>query len=1115
VPLPDLRPLLDRLDRSHHADRVRTMALVGRDGGDDPALGELLDEVAAQSEYHHHLALVAASAAGDVQRLVAALRHLSRRIRARALASLGSEVVPAGEIVEAMLQGSAEDRRLLRRFVNRRHLTAIAEAAIDGVRRELGDENAAALLATCTGDTVRRLLPELLYAVPSLRPLARHHPMVLLDHLDEQLPGLPRRQRDQVWTRFSPALAGLALVQPDRLLRLAEQAGPSWVVPHGLAPVMRFLIRFDPARVARLVVQDEFVKTMRWQRLPSALLRGSGHFAKDDQVAIARAVREQEPLLSSWIGSLAPSRRAEVFARALDDLDTSNRVWSPGLLEVLPHEVRHAEARRILQLRTVRESEDSTLRYRAYLPFSEAREQLVAEVRRTRAEDRARGYHLLVSCACRERSAEVMTEALGLCTRLRNEQDPVRLTAFQALAASPARLFDDGALGVLGPLVQEAIAARDTSWGTFHTLNELAFGLLRDASAEPASPRFRFVLDLLDRLSGQTGSPSFPRLDHLLPRGSESALVDALMPRLERASKLDHHQVVLSLAQSLGKRAWRQDALQSLLQRATTVASDSVVRTALALWLADPRTRSTRVAVAVAHDESTLAIPAVLDAVVRSRQDLLDVLLEPRPLHGRFLTGEVRYVPVIASGFERWLPRQCEAYRAALDSLIATRGTADWTRIAAIHALARLPGIGAAALEPHLASRQVPIQEAALAGLAWTDEPGHALEPLLAHAGTDRARVAVYAATRCARFVPRSELLGPLEAILTSDTAKITAKKEAARLLRAHRPPGAVDLLVELASGDQVHRDVRLAISRSLRGQLDDDRAWQLLAALPERSDDEALSLLETGPEQLAPRHRSRYAGLVLATCRSTTPRVRNGALAALAPWARWSTLAPAVACGAIDDLDTGPEWRSALGALATMLQDSAGWPEASDLVTALVDRTDDPALDAGAERDRPSTQRLQAVLRTMAELPWRERSEQRDDLLRVASLVGHRADLVPDHLTIRLAATDWTSSTTALAAIALRLDSHLLLISEGMEAVDHALGQAEARWGLHTFDDTIDHLIGLGTAGSGAVALQLVKSVADRFDWPEPCRARLRTLRAHPVADLAVLATRVLTHEE
>lgn len=147
------------------------------------------------------------------------LRHPSRRIRAQALASLDPEHVQTHEIVGAMLRGSAADRRLLRRFVNRRRLTEVAEAAIQALRSELGDREAAAPLATCTEDTVRRLLPELLYAIPSLGPLARRHPTVVLDHLEAQLQGLPRRQRDQLWSQFGPALAELALARPDRLAR--------------------------------------------------------------------------------------------------------------------------------------------------------------------------------------------------------------------------------------------------------------------------------------------------------------------------------------------------------------------------------------------------------------------------------------------------------------------------------------------------------------------------------------------------------------------------------------------------------------------------------------------------------------------------------------------------------------------------------------------------------------------------------------------------------------------------------------------------------------------------------------------------------------------------------
>lgn len=47
------------------------------------------------------------------------------------------------------LEGSAEDRRQLRRFVNRRRRIDLAEAVIEDVRHELGDREAAALLSTC------------------------------------------------------------------------------------------------------------------------------------------------------------------------------------------------------------------------------------------------------------------------------------------------------------------------------------------------------------------------------------------------------------------------------------------------------------------------------------------------------------------------------------------------------------------------------------------------------------------------------------------------------------------------------------------------------------------------------------------------------------------------------------------------------------------------------------------------------------------------------------------------------------------------------------------------------------------------------------------------------
>ncbi len=218
MPLQRLRRLLDQLDRTYHSDRVRMMALVGRDHADDPALHRLLDEVASKSQYHQGLTLVAATAAGDDERLHAALGDPSATIRSLALANIASEHLPAEQILEEMLSGSAEDRRMLRQFIIRRRLTNVAETVIDRIRDELGDREAGALLATCAKGTVRRLLPDLLYAIPNLRSLAKRHPTILLDHTEEELQTLSRRQRDLLWVSpsLSPTDSSASSKRPDR-----------------------------------------------------------------------------------------------------------------------------------------------------------------------------------------------------------------------------------------------------------------------------------------------------------------------------------------------------------------------------------------------------------------------------------------------------------------------------------------------------------------------------------------------------------------------------------------------------------------------------------------------------------------------------------------------------------------------------------------------------------------------------------------------------------------------------------------------------------------------------------------------------------------------------------
>ncbi len=1077
-------------------------------------MSDLLDELAAVSSYHHQLALVSATAAGDQDRLQAALTHPNPRIRSFAFANLARLGLAVDDIREAILAGSAEDRRRLRRFINRSGRTDIAEAIIDDVRAVLGDREAATLLSTCGAETVGRLLPELLYSIPNLASLARRHPGPLLGDVTDLLSSYSQRRRDLLWSQIDSALGDLAVLDADRMLGLVEELGPTWVLPHGLQGVLGHLIRHSAHRVAGLITQPEWVESIRW-RLPSGLRRNAHHFDHDDRVSIARSLREQEPLFFSFLERLPPSDRSEVFSEAAAGLDRTQKVWQPGFLDVLPESLRHEEARRILALRVVEDSVSLQRQYTAFLPFDEARTTLEAELGRPKAEDRASGYQLYIACCRRERSSDALTEVLNKCQRLRNEQDPVRLAAIQSLTTVSHLQVTDGHIPELRSLATAVVHARDTWPARLQSRASFAPRLLSGAGQEQNSHQFDFGLELLDLLAGPMGTISLPPLDRLLRSGADAALIDSLVPRLERDAARGRFGLTLALTQSLQKRAWQHERLQQLVLQATTAANDTIVQRAIALRLADPRHRGTRLAEIVDADPSTLALPAVLNAVNRSRQDLLDVLLRKRPLRGRFLKGDARYVPIILSGFHRWLPRQCEAYQDALEDLITTPGTAAWTSAAAVRTLARLPEIGTEAIRPFLGSNEVALQEAALGGMAWTDQPALALDDLLGHADSDRARVAVYSATRCARFVPRNQVLTPLARVLTQEDAKITSKKEAARILGTHRPEGWLDQLLDLAAEDSIHRDLLIAIGRTVRVALDDDRVWSLLNRLAVGSEDQARSLLETTPAQIAPLHRPRFADLIIQIAQGEGKQAQTEAHAAMGSWAPWTPAAPALAIATIADLDAGREWQAALGALIQILRDGNGWNEVTDLVDSLNSREDPIEFDAGAERDRPSHQRLAATIARIAQLPEGDRATHRGQLLDIAGHLQSPADLTPVELSIRFAAFDWDELTSPLSALALRLDRHPILSSVTMSELSSALDRDQSAWTSAGLDSAVARLLAQHSVGGGVLALALVQAAGDRYGWPVAWRDHLRALRNHPDQDVSLLARSVRTATE
>ena len=926
-----------------------------------------------------------------------------------------------------------------------------------------------------------------------------------------------------------PGVAVAVETRAEQVLVLLEDLGPSGGPSFGLGRRLGRLLRAFPSRTVALLLRPEHRRALIHGGLPKAVLTAARDLPHEDLLALARAVRENHEHVAQLLSRIPPSQREALFRSTYADVDTWRTFWSSDVLEALPHAARAGEATRMLTLREVADDQVSTLLVTSFLPIAEARPRLEQATTAAKAEERGIAYRLLVDCTRRSRSSVELGITLQTLQRLRNEQEPVRLLASSALVKIPPGQFDDGHLEDLSQLITAIVDARDHPFSTIAYLRHL---MVRFLAVRPASSSaFAAALAGLDRLAEPSGTIEFGYLLHRLPRGAERPLLAGLLPRMRREADRERFDLTLSLATALGRRAWELEDLQDLLGRATQAHLDSTVRRAVELWLAPPRTRADRVGHLVGRDPSALTLTPVLRAVTTHRQDLLDVLLRPAVatrgrfrtgsgrggpfLKGRFLSGEVRYVPVITSTFGRWLPRQHRAYADALHQLIADPATKTWTAAAALGALARLPQIGAVELALHEGSSDVTSVEAVLAGLAWTDNPADHLTRLLGFADSDRARVAVYAASRCARFAPSDVLSRALDTVLASPTAKVTARKEAVRLLALHHAPGALDRLLVLAEAPHTHRDVRIAIGRSLRAYLDAEGSWPVLTDLAAAGPDEARSLLETAPPDMATRHRGRFADLVARVAIHPDRHARTEALARLAAWSPWSPDAADVVAGHVVDLSSGSSWRHAAASLVAIYADEGDTGQTNTALARLSATATEPDQDAGADRDRPARQRLGTLVSLLVALPLDQRTRLRP------SLVGAADRLQPDPTTLgwqidlRLCAVDLARPADALREIADLLEPRPLATTAAASSLREVLRRDETTWQPDDLIPPFDALANRGDLAGAHLALALAAVAGPRSGWGTAWRDRLRTMRGRGVHDIAAAALSITTVAE
>ena len=1115
--LPSCSALVEELPGLPHAERVRRLVRIAREHDGEAGLASLLDELSAASAYHAGLVVDAARAIGDTDRLKALTRHPGAVVRIRARAALPLDVQGPDELAAAYLDMPLAERRRLEARLGRAHRTDLIDALLD---LPLSDVDRARLLPRAGRERIEALLPDLADLLPSVAALAQRRPDALLDALQSRLAGRAPAARDEAWAWAAPGLPSLAENRSERLLGLLVEAGPTTVIPRALEPRLGLLMGRDPRAVTDLLRTCPWPAGLRpwWSSSPRFIrgLRRRIAALADEQVeALARSwsAARNELLLIALLDALPPARRAGTLAAALTGVRTRTRVWSAPALEVMPTPRRQAEAERMASL------PDATaplrrLELAAFMAPERAREAAEPRLHALDAEERGAAWRALIGSAARARDAARLRSVLERLTELGNEQDPVRAAAAEALSAVPVPLLARAGTDELEGFARDAMEARDTSVSTLVPLHSIAWRLLVHAAATGLPTRGACAM--LELLTDQDNVIRVPfRLS--LPPDAVAELITALEPVMQRAARRHRFALVFGLWEALGHRAWRDETLLSLIHQALGAPDDHARRSAAAALVADPSTRARRVGEILRADETFAVHEPIQWAVCRSRQDLVGVFFRRRALKGRFWNKR-RFVPVDLPGpFTLWAPEHLRAYAGALTRALDDAVTTDWDRRRIAGALAALPTTRPEDLGPLLHSDSVQVVEGALAVLPTLDDAEAALGLLLEHAGTDRAGVAMLAASHCADRV-RPERAVELLAPVTVPPAKVTSRKEAVRILGRMRTPQSLALLVRLGLDPATHSDVRTAVGRALLAHLDEPDAWQVLRALAGGGGrDAALSLAATSPRQMAVRHRAAYAEVLL-----TAPREPE-TLAALGQWCQEIPDLTQRLASTILDGQRVPA-RVAIATVVAHAERAADWGPHLKLVRGLLERATSPdEPDAGAQEDLPHLRRLEELVAGLvpdraAALTW-----HREHLGRLAEVLSASPWTAGPARRVRLAAFDWAEVADAadaaatadgLADLADRsADEGLLadLLDDAAAALalarsERLLPDAGADPGM------VDALLARRRPAADVLALALTQDGGGAAGWPPAWRERLRALRRCPVALVAERARRIDT---
>lgn len=1111
--------LLAAVDRLSYPHRMRELASAARRAAAEGAVDELVTGLAAHGVHGRRLAATLADMVRHDAYLEGCLADPDRLVRAPAIRALRQGRLTDAAVIEVIEDAPAAVRQQLVHAIAVAGRTTLAEALVEPTYRRWGAEAAAELLSACTAETAARLLPRLFRGLSSYRLLAARHPALLLAEMERQLDTLPAVVRDGWLASHADALALLAEPDPLGVLAVLERHE---TLPMPVHRKLHLLVEADPGRTVRLLLRPKLRSRLNSGHLEPAVLRRLVRHAPAELTDLACAWNDNAAALARLLACLPPSRRGTLFDAAMEGKDLAHADLSPALLDVLPYERRTAEARRMATLARGRGAHwTRILTAAAYLPPDEVRDDLLTAVRRSDADDRATAYPLLVRNAARSRDPQEVSRLLRALLRLRNEQDPVRSAALSALAEVRPSLFAEDAAEDLGRIAIDAVEAHDSSWSTRHALSTLALSVLREHAVTGGTRLIGWALDTLTQLSGHTGGANVGRLDTVLRRGQEYEVLAALRPWLEAATDKADYSLVFALVRALGRRAWGMAELQEYLWQAVRFGNDASVRTAVDLWLEQPKGRDERVERIVRLEPSAAVLPSVLRVLTGRRTDLLDPVLADTPPYGRFLTARSHWTPPTYRA-HRWVPRQ---QRAAAELLARTRRGAA----------------GACARPGPLRGGSDP------GGGPGSRPPLHGIVERAAGGGGPRRTAvdrpprrgaAAAAGARGRRPRPGRGLRGNAgravrRAVAARHGAPQAAHAEGPADGEGHQPQGggaprgddaapppqAAPSLREAFELPGQHHDVQSVCVAFAQGMLAEPAIWPMLESAAQGRTELRRELARAAVTEVDEEHRARYAGLLRRACEPLEPETAAALFPALAEWAPWQPEIAEMLVAATTDLADRAVWAMAGQELVEIAADDDG-PYLRAL-RAMLEATGDPDQpDAEPERDQPARQRAASLLQHLL-LHHRYRGGGRptaDVLLRAADTAAGHEDFARSVTELRLYALELDKDATALSSglgrLAADCEGRPLLardIAEGLSARLSAIsGPAPGAWW-----ETARTLGAEPGLAQGLFAIRLTVSGGSRSRWTEPWRGRLRTLRRHAHPDVRASARETVTARE